>query len=402
MDQPTDYAQELRSAYSAFAARAAPHEKLAVDALLEEAHTQAGEVLAGRRSHVDQSHLVVAWGMLHPEPRPQVVERFNMMEPPFVDGHGGIWSRRKYEQTDPGWSAVLVQFLGYLHNKAGFRTTPQIKPIADAVTLALVGDWGTGYWRQGTGAEGVATHIYRQQPEYSVHLGDVYYAGTQFEEVSEFIKLWPAGKRGSFALNSNHDMYSGSHAYFELTLAASGPFDLQRGTSYFALFNKHWVLVGLDSAYFSPPLQLYKQGIIDPIQEEFLGQIGNQFTNHRVVVVSHHEGLSLTGDQRNQLWTQVTSALGRVPDYWYWGHAHNAVVYKPQGNCRCRCLGHGAIPYGNASDLAGAPAVEWYETGGANDTLAPERVLNGYVLITLDGESLIEVFMGEDGSVRWC
>jgi hypothetical protein len=53
----------------------------------------------------------------------------------------------------------LVQFLGYLHNKAGFRTTPQIKPIADAVTLALVGDWGTGYWRQGTGAEGVATHL---------------------------------------------------------------------------------------------------------------------------------------------------------------------------------------------------------------------------------------------------
>src|SRR5271165_3426336 len=143
MNRPIDYADELRSAYCAFAAQAAPHEKLALDALLEEAHTQAGEVLAGRRSHVDQSHLVTVWSMLHPEPHPQIVERFNMMEPPLVDGHGGIWSKRKYEQTDPGWSEVLVQFLRCRDDKAAFKTTPQLIPIADVVTLALVGDWGT-------------------------------------------------------------------------------------------------------------------------------------------------------------------------------------------------------------------------------------------------------------------
>ena len=405
MNQAIDYAGELRRAYSAFAAHAAPHEKMALDELLEQAHTQAGEVLAGRRSYVEQSHLVLAWSMLHPGPHPQIIQRFNTMAilppSPHVDGHGGIWSERKYEQMDPGWTEVLIQFFAYRHDKAAIGTTPQLIAIPDAATLSLVGDWGTGYWRRGTGAERVATDINTHQPDYSVHLGDVYYAGTPSEEVSEFINCWPRGKFGSFALNANHDMYSGGHAYFELALAAGGPFDLQRGTSYFALYNKHWVVIGLDSAYYSSPERLYKQGAIDAIQGGFLGRIGLQFADRDIVVLSHHEGFNLTGDQRYPLWDQVTGALGRIPDYWYWGHEHNAVAYKQQGNSRCRCVGHGAIPFGNASDLVGAPAVDWYETRSANDAIVPERVLNGYVRITLDGNSLTEVFVGEDGSVRW-
>lgn len=402
MNHATDYAEELRRAYSAFVAQAAPHEKMALDELLEKAHTQAGDLLAGKRSQVEHPHLAMAWTMLHPGPDRLIIERLNTtgILPPYVDGHGGIWRDRKYEEMDPGWTEALVQFLRYRDDKATIGNTPQIIGIPDVATLILAGDWGTGYWRPGTGAERVATNINENRPDYSVHLGDVYYVGKQSEVVSNFINCWPQGKLGSFALNSNHDMYAGGHAYFESTLAAGGPFDLQRGTSYFALANKRWIVIGLDSAYYSSPDNLYDRGAIDAIQGAFLGRLALQYADRRIIVLSHHGAFSVAGDQMYPLWTQVTGALGRIPDYWYWGHEHNAVAYKPIENCRCRCLGHGAIPYGDARDLAGA-AVDWFEVQSAKDAIVPQRVLNGYVRVTLDDESLTEVFVGEDGSVRW-
>jgi hypothetical protein len=65
MNHATDYAEELRRADSAFVAQAAPHEKMALDELLEKAHTQAGALLAGKRSQVEHPHLAMAWTMLH-------------------------------------------------------------------------------------------------------------------------------------------------------------------------------------------------------------------------------------------------------------------------------------------------------------------------------------------------
>jgi hypothetical protein len=94
-------------------------------------------------------------------------------------------------------------------------------------------------------------------------------------------------------------------------------------------------------------------------------------------------------------------ALGREPDYWYWGHLHNGICYAAQGGLHARCAGHGAIPYGNASELHGHSRVLWSETQNARDEAYPDRVLNGYVKVRLVGEGIIEEFIGEDGSVRW-
>ena len=46
------------------------------------------------------------------------------------------------------------------------------------------------------------------------------------------------------ALNGNHEMYSGGFGYFKLILPA-----FEQDSSYFALQNEHWLLVGLDTAY---------------------------------------------------------------------------------------------------------------------------------------------------------
>ena len=82
--------------------------------------------------------------------------------------------------------------------------------------------------------------------ELLMHLGDVYYSGTEEEVQERFLDMWPRRRRQahSRALNSNHEMYSGGFGYFELALPAIG-----QKSSYFAFENEHWLLVGLDTAY---------------------------------------------------------------------------------------------------------------------------------------------------------
>ena len=109
----------------------------------------------------------------------------------------------------------------------------------------------------------ISQRVGDSKAQITVHLGDVYYAGTSDEELHLFASLWPPGSFGSFALNSNHEMYSGAKPYFLETLA-NDKFLKQGGCSYFALENTNWVIVGLDSAYFSNPESMYMDGSLAP------------------------------------------------------------------------------------------------------------------------------------------
>src|SRR5207253_1416416 len=106
-------------------------------------------------------------------------------------------------------------------------------PLDEKCTIAIVGDWGGG----NEAAQAVAKQIALLKPKYVIHLGDVYYAGTEKEVRDRFLRYWPtpAGPGLSFALNSNHEMYSGGYAYFDLTLHT-----FKQPASYFTLSNKHW------------------------------------------------------------------------------------------------------------------------------------------------------------------
>src|SRR5207253_2455371 len=105
---------------------------------------------------------------------------------------------------------------------AAFGTSPAtINASGDSLKIALIGDWGTGPWTDGTipyPAVEVMNQVKQLTPDFTIHLGDVYYAGTagfgSDEEVKNFVDLWVSGTRGSFMLNSNHEMYSGAQGYF--------------------------------------------------------------------------------------------------------------------------------------------------------------------------------------------
>jgi hypothetical protein len=243
----------------------------------------------------------------------------------------------------------------------------------------------------------VRRQVKKLRPDYTIHLGDVYYAGTKEQEYNNLIKIWPAGKLGSFTLNSNHEMYSGALSYFKHALR-SKVFSLQQRCSYFALQNKNWLIVGLDTAYWSDHFDLYMKGNLNDGQITWLKGLPK---DKRVIVLSHHQGYEATGEQKGTCYEQVVEGLGRAPDYWYWGHLHNSIVYKPMGDFRGRCIGHGAIPYGDASMLKDAKEVAWYETGLTRDRKLPMRVQNGFAQIVLDGPDLKERLVGEDGSTRW-
>lgn len=331
-----------------------------------------------------------------------------------VGPDGTIWGTGKWQQLDPGWTeafAVYLETLLPLGGKQPFLANPQVIQIPDRVTIGIVGDWGTGDW--GTAANpapstDVRNHLALLKPDITIHLGDVYYAGTTDQELHSLIKIWPSGTRASFTLNSNHEMYSGAKPYFAAIVQP--PFDQQKGCSYFALENSKWIVVGLDSAYFSPENDLYLNGLIFPIgasneQASFLQaqSAKAQAAGKQLIVFTHHNGLDLSGTTSNDLFTQVLGACagGATPSYWYWGHNHAGAIYKPFGDSGilCRCCGHGALPWGQSSELSGSAGVAWYETRSANDADLPQRLLNGFAVLKLDGANMQEFFYDENGGI---
>jgi hypothetical protein len=310
------------------------------------------------------------------------------------------------EDLDPGWIGSLYN---YLHAKrVPFPTHDEEAPpgqpgsgvvrVADSITIAMAGDWGIG----NASSAAIAEQMRALHPSYTIHLGDVYYSGTPIEERERFTAVWPAGREGALALDSNHEMYSGGQGYFSVALA-DPKFSLQRGLSYFALENAGNIVFGLDSAYPSHAY-LYEKGELDPVQLRFLSTHAARAraAGKRVIVLTHHQPVEMDGSLVPPLCDQVAQAVGSGDLYWYWGHIHGAAVLRPRVvggvTLHGRCIGHGGIPY---KPLALTRAMEWTETERAGDPEEPRRALNGFARLRLDGDELEETLLGEDGSVRY-
>ena len=331
-----------------------------------------------------------------------------------VGPQGEILGTGKYQQLDLRWELVAgtVWLENILHKHKFPSGIPQILPMGDRVKFVMAGDFGTGnFGASDSPSVKISKFIPSLAPDYTIHLGDVYYAGTGGEEASKLLSLWPRGTKGSFAMNSNHEMYSGGGPYFNE--AVGGPVfnKLQSPYSFFALENSNWIIVGLDSAYFSSALKLYMEGTLgkDTAQVEFLRQIAKR--GKSVIVLTHHNPIPIQGfdsAKASQLYTDVLNAFvgSPSPSYWYYGHEHIAAAYTPlkESGIRCRCLGHGGLPWGFASALQAAKdngAVDWFEHCNAGDADDKLRVYNGFVSLTLDGPKLTETFYDETGRIAW-
>ena len=289
----------------------------------------------------------------------------------------------KYGNLDPRWVEVVVEKAKVLfkgkhefitHNSAtDFRFE-----MENETTVAVVGDWGGG----NEAAQAVAQQINKINPNHVIHLGDVYYAGTPKEVKERFLKYWPKPKAPghSFALNSNHEMYSGGYGYFDTTLK-----QFQQPASYFSLTNDNWRIIGLDSGYDEHDLH-------DP-QEDWLK---GQFTPERkTILLSHHQLFSVYEKaDPSKLRAKVQSVLPKVYG-WIWGHEHLCVVYKEQGGLKAVCLGNGCFPYTLPKGKK-PPIVEWLDEHQGTDPDYPGG--HTFALLHIKGTQIDIDFIDHQGN----
>lgn len=404
-----DLEQQLQSACDSFKVQAGEAEQARFQTLIKAIHENAWNAIEGNAGKLDNAEFAHALSILDPDlsqsdKLPADIGELTTQVLP----NGSLLGVGKWELLDQGWVEAVIGWLEHLDNRAPFSTSPVHKTIPDDVSLCIAGDWGTGEWRMTpkSPSSAVGEQMAALKPDITLHLGDVYYAGTAEQEKANLVDIWPAGSQGSYSLNSNHEMYDGAFSYFD---ALKTRFTDQGGCSYFCLENSDWLIVGLDSAYYSDQWELYTQGELGDEQIKWLKGLP---AKQGIILSSHHTGFDLTGEQILELYTQVMNALAGEDGacryqnvYWYWGHAHNAVVYQDRqtsgATVRTRCIGHAAVPYGNASALNGKPQVAWYETQSANDPDIPVRVLCGFAHVQLNGTTLTESLIGENGSTRW-
>jgi hypothetical protein len=215
--------------------------------------------------------------------------------------------------------------------------------FADAGRIAALADWGTNLY----GAPVSAASIRRTGGyEMLLHLGDIYYSGTEKETKKRFIDAWPkdAGKV-SRALNGNHEMYSGGFAYYDQILP-----HFQQPSSYFAVQNGHWVLIGLDTANTDHGL--------DAQQATWLKRVVQNAGSRKVILFSHHQPFSRLDKQGPGLQNALADLFqNKSITGWYWGHEHDCIIYEKHQNFGLlgRCIGHGGIPSPRKSKVTDAP-----------------------------------------------
>lgn len=344
-----------------------------------------------------------------------------------TDPEGAILGAGKYEQLDPGWELVAgTVWLENLLDKHPFPPgMPEPVPLQvlspEKLRIALAGDFGTGnFGASDSPSTKISKIIPTLQPHVTIHLGDVYYAGTEGEEQSKLLRYWPLGSIGSFTLNSNHEMYSGGGPYFND--AVGGPVfnKFQSPYSFFAIEYGNWVIVGLDTAYHAGVVDLYMNGsIVDPkaadggAQVQLLRSIAQK--NKDVILLTHHNGFDLGGLDTSNTSVQPPKLYGEImaafkdckpPAYWYWGHKHAGAAFAPlkDTGMLCRCTGHAALPWGSSSELQqgkNSGLVAWYENKSAEDPNSKLRVFNGFTFLELDPGAISETFYDELGRIAW-
>ncbi len=306
-----------------------------------------------------------------------------------------------------GWFFSLFSWI------RGIRRHPPARPasfqadsLSESARIFLVGDWGTGLY----GAPIIAKTIQNDPRPFTLlmHLGDVYYSGTEKEVRERFLKIWPFRPDATNrALNSNHEMYAGGWGYFDHTLPR-----FEQASSYFAYQNANWLLIGLDTGY--------REHDLDDEQVAWLNQVIAGAGNRKIVLFSHHQLYSRLESQGPKLALKLNHLLeSRRITAWYWGHEHRCAIYDPHETYGFsgRCLGHGGIP-SKRKDVSDFPVKQtvgdilWRRFEARN--LVPGGLMldgpnrdipgyentygpHGYAVLELNGDKLTEILCSTHG-----
>jgi hypothetical protein len=305
---------------------------------------------------------------------------------------------------DPKWAQVVAI---YVAHKAALQAIPYRRHtqlsdfvidgrLPDKCRVALLADWGTG----DDGARLLLRQIAEKNPDVVIHLGDVYYSGTDHEFQNYFYKIWqptlgiekvnwgdkPTAptKPATFSLAGNHDMYAGGGPFYTALDMLGQP------ASYFCLRNDNWQFIAMDTGlHDSNPVDQTKPTFLEDTEVAWVKDKVANAGGRKTILLSHHQLFStfekIGGDAVNQaLLKQLGDILPQVTA-WFWGHEHNLVVYDEFQGVLGRCIGHGAFPVGVDELGKPNPQVPIQAIALAPDTEDGGLFQHGYVIIDLDG-----------------
>jgi hypothetical protein len=317
---------------------------------------------------------------------------------------------QKFGDCDPNYIAALEQFIEFLRHSGHVPYRTPVRPsdytiegerLPSNAVVGLVADWATG--------EPEALEVLRQikghNPHVAVHLGDIYYAGTEHEVENYFYRPWKhilepeASGVLSLALPGNHDLYAGGKPFYDLLdkLAALNKLS-DKTASYFCLRNRHWQIIGLDTALHA---RLHTgPTFLETSELEWLEDKIKNSDGRRTILLSHHQLFSsneqFAGKSYNEkLYRQLAPILPQI-DLWLWGHEHDLVIFGEYMNLkRGRCIGGSAFPVGNFQ----MPATRFNPDVPYNEQVALSKgrafYHHCYTILKLDG-ARATVFYYED------
>jgi hypothetical protein len=316
----------------------------------------------------------------------------------------------KDSQCDPGWLEALKAFLVWIMEAR--EPIPYIRrknlddfvlrlPDKSDLVIAFLADWGTGTEE----ARWILSEAMNRKPDVLVHLGDIYYSGTEDEVRDNFLSLIQTQVKGIpvYTLSGNHDMYSGGRPYYRQL----GP--LGQPASYFCLRSASWQLLAMDTGLHDcdPFTVDTNVTFLEPTEIAWhLDKLQNS-GERRTVLLSHHQLFTAFGSgvgrgtqgrplaYNPKLLEAFSRYLNQI-DLWLWGHEHNLEVFLPYVGLRAgRCIGASAIPVfeeekpydpNSQLDREGESALPALDGRAAPLRLNRDRVYDhSFVILTLHG-----------------
>ncbi len=316
-------------------------------------------------------------------------------------------------KRQPVWSAIVSELLRLktLDDRAPYPPgTSEPIQLPEKFKMVLLADWGG----DNDAAKKIAAVVRKQAPDFIIHLGDIYYGGTRFE-CERFLDMWPMRVKlqdpkstlrpeGSFALNGNHEMYSGGEYYFNTVLPA-----FEQPQPFFCLENTNWRILGLDTAYNGGRLK--PQSPTDPMNTQWNWLIETlRKGGKKVIFLTHHQPVSAHQAEWNDskpLRQDINELLqmdGIGTDAifgWFFGHEHRCALYRDTAlNFNARLIGNGCIPHEVQKEKAADPGCNEVDFFNRKEAAPGSKTaVSSFVNLCFDGSDILVEYVDETFSL---
>jgi len=336
-----------------------------------------------------------------------------------------------FSECDSKWIVTLDEYAKHFGPGGGLQAIPYIRAgtvgntvidLKPSARVALIGDWGTGT----DVAVDLLQSVKRQKPDAVIHLGDVYYSGTEAECDAFFLQIvddvLDRTNTGIpvFTIPGNHDMYSAGSGFYPLIKKLNGG-PQQQPASFFCLRTTDgcWQFEAMDTGLHDhDPFHVTDVlTYLEKDEEDWHVDRIKEFPG-RTILLPHHQlfsafsqiGKADANGNLNPCNPNLLESYNRFADAgpgriaaWFWGHEHNLCIYQPYAGLQFgRCIGHGGIPVFDANKP--------YDVGGK--ILDPPQLIDktklpvtggvyahGYAMINFNGAAAtVDYFNGTDAN----